>query len=147
MRKPLIAFWMVLLLGLAVPLAQAAASTEKAFTGFGADSVFQAAVKAAGENLRLTNVDRKSMTFVFHVDVASTYGFDWHGRVVKTNDAVRLVLTVPSQPQVLASTSGQRVAERLFEATVQKLMSEEVIYCRAICVPEGRFAGPQASDE
>ena len=87
------------------------------------------------------------MTFIFHVDVSSTYGFDWHGRVVKTNDAVRLVLTIPSQPQVLTSNAGQRIAERLFEATVQKLMSEEAIYCRAIYAPGERFAGPQASDE
>lgn len=131
MRKQSIVFLTVWLLSVAVTAAQAA-SREKVFTGFAANQVFQAAVKAARENFMLTYVNEKNMTFVFHTDASLTYDFDWKASVTKTRDGVELVLNVPSQPQVLASGLGERIAERLFEAAVQNLATQEIIDCRSL---------------
>ncbi len=118
------------LLAIVSPAARAASSTERVFTGFSGDQVFAAAVKAAHENYRVTRVDKKSMTLVFHTDATLTYDFDWYASVVKTQGGVKLVVNVPGQPEVLASRAGERIAEQLFQATVENLMKEDLIECR-----------------
>ena len=139
MRKQSIGFLTVLLLSVAVTAAQAA-SREKVFTGFAGNQVFQSAVKAARENFMLTYVDEKNMTFVFHTDTSLTYGFDWKASVMKTRDGVKLILNVPSQPQMLASGLGERIAERLFEATVHNLATEGIVDCRLLRPAAGNGA-------
>lgn len=118
-----------LLAGLA-PMARAASLREKDFTGFAADRVFAAAVKAARESFMVNRVDARRMTFVFHTDVTLTYNFDWTASVVKTQEGVKLLLNVPGRPEVLNSREGERIAELLFEATEENLAKENVIECR-----------------
>jgi hypothetical protein len=119
------------LLGLFALIARAASLRERDFTGFSGDRVFAAALKAARENFMVTKVDPRNMTFVFHTDVTLTNNFNWTASVVKMQGGVKLVFDVPGRPEVLASRSGERVSELLFEATEENLAKEEIIECGA----------------
>ena len=132
MKRRLTVLLTLSLLGSVVPVARSASLREKVFTGFSGDQIFAAAVKAARANYMVTRVDAKNMTFVFHTDVTLTDNFDWTASVEKTEGGVRLVLNVPSHPDVLMSSSGERIAEQLFEATVENLAKEDIIECRAL---------------
>lgn len=130
MRRLLTALLALSLSSLIIPMARAASPRERVFTGFAGDRVFEAAVKAARENFTVTSVDKRHMAIVFHADVTLGYNFDWNASVVKTQGGVKLVVTVPGQPDVLASSTGGRIAEQLFEATEKNLMKEDTIECR-----------------
>ena len=119
------------LLSMILPVAHAASLRERDFTGFSGDRIFAAAFKAARESFMVTKVDPRNMTFVFHTDVTLTNNFNWTASVVKTQGGIRLVLDVPGRPEVLASRSGERIAELLFEATEENLAKENVIECAA----------------